>query len=68
MKASVTGTKRSNISATDFANYFKSINNPNDPFFKSDDDILYFNKRFLNSEIQIMFEKLNGSINQEGKL
>ena len=35
------------------------------PFFQSDDDILYFNERFLNSEIQIMFEELNGSITQE---
>ena len=34
-------------------------------FFQSDDDILYFNERFLNSEIQIMFEELNGSITQE---
>ena len=65
MKESLTGSKPSNLSATDFANYFKSINNPNDPFFQSDDDILYFNERFLNSEIQIMFEELNGSITQE---
>ena len=33
LKESVTGPKPSNLSATDFANYFKSINNPNDPFF-----------------------------------
>ena len=65
LKESVTGPKCSNLSATDFANYFKSINNPNDPFFQSDDDILYFNERFLNTEIQIMFEELNGSITQE---
>ena len=65
MKETVTGPKCSNLSATDFANYFKSINNPNDPFFQSDDDILYFNERFLNSEIQIMFEELNRSITQE---
>ena len=65
LKESVTGPKPSNLSATDFANYFKSINNPNDLFFQSDDDILYFNERFFNSEIQIMFEELNGSITQE---
>ena len=35
------------------------------PFFQSDNDILYFNERFLNSEIQIMFEELNGSMTQE---
>ena len=50
LKESVTGPKCSNLSATDFANYFKSINNPNDLFFQADDDILYFNERFLNSE------------------
>ena len=60
LKESVTGPKRPNLSATDFAIYFKSINNPNDPFFQSDDDILYFN-----AEIQIMFEEPNGSITQE---
>ena len=65
LKESVTGPKRTNLKATDFANYFKSINNPNDSFFQPDDDILYFNECFLNSEIQIMFEELNGPITQE---
>ena len=65
LKESVTEPKCSNLSATDFANYFKSINNSYNPFFQSDDDILYFNERFLNSEIQVMFEELNGSVTQE---
>ena len=33
LKESVIGPKCSNLSATDFAKYFRSINNPNDPFF-----------------------------------
>ena len=33
LKESVTGPKCSDLSATDFANYFKAINNPNDTFF-----------------------------------
>ena len=42
--------------------HFKSINNPEDPFFLPDDDILYVNERFLNSEIQLMFDELNDTI------
>ena len=42
--------------------HFKSINNPEDPFFLPDDDILYVNERFLNSEIQLMIDELNDTI------
>ena len=42
-----------------FKKYFKAINNPDDPFLRPDEDILYFNERFLQSELQIMFSELN---------
>ena len=62
LKASVSQPKPKSLSANDFDNYFKSINNPDDPFFQADDDVLHFNERFLNSEIQLMFDELNGQI------
>ena len=54
MKDSVSQPKPKSLSANDFDKYFKSINNPEDPVFQADDDVLYFNERFLNSEIQLM--------------
>ena len=65
LKESVSQPKPKSLSANDFDNYFKSINNPEDPFFQPDDDILYFNERFLNSEIQLMFDELNDTITME---
>ena len=67
LKNSVSQPKFKNISITDFENYFKAVNNPDDPFyfFQPDEDILYFNERFLKSETQIMFDELNGIITVE---
>ena len=65
LKNSVSQPKSKNISITDFENYFKAVNNPDDPFFQPDEDILYFNERFLKSETQIMFDELNGIITVE---
>ena len=48
-----------------FAEYFKSINNPGSVFFKPDEDILYFQQRFLDSEIQVMFSELDVEITRE---
>ena len=31
-------------------------------FFQPDDDIIYFNERYLNGEMQIMFDELNVSL------
>ena len=42
-----------------FERYFKAINNPTDPFFTPDEDILFFNERYVKSELQIMFNELN---------
>ena len=62
LKESVTRQTSKHPSANDFDEYFKAINNPDSHFFQPDDDILYFNERFLNSEIQIMFDELNCTI------
>ena len=59
LKETSSQTKPKNISTDKFAEYFKAINNPEDPFFQPDEDIIYFNERFFNSEIQIMFNELN---------
>jgi len=37
--------------------YFKAVNNPDDPFFKPDEDVLYFNERFVRDEFQTMFNE-----------
>ena len=65
LKSSVAQPKSKNMSIVDFEDYFKAINNPEDPFFQPDEDILYFNERFLNSETQIMFDELNNNITVE---
>ena len=57
-RAANVGTK-STISSDSFSKYFQSINNPNDRFYQADEDILFFNERYVNSEFQIMFEELN---------
>ncbi|MCG7875034.1 MAG: reverse transcriptase domain-containing protein [Candidatus Thiodiazotropha endolucinida] len=48
-----------NVPLNNFERYFKAINNPLDPFFAPDEDILFFNERYVNSELQEMFSELN---------
>ena len=64
LKSTVSGTtKHSNkLSVDTFAQYFKAINNPVDPFYQPDEDIIYFNERFINSETQVMFQELDFEI------
>ncbi|MES9884415.1 MAG: reverse transcriptase family protein, partial [Sedimenticola sp.] len=50
------------IPADSFVEYFRAINNPSDPFFQADEDIIHFNEIVLNAEIKIMFEELNVEI------
>ena len=47
------------LSAEHFAQYFKAINDPDDVFFQPDEDVIYFNERYLNEEIIIMFGELD---------
>ena len=42
-----------------FSEYFQSISDPNDRFYQADEDVLFFNERYLKGEIQIMFDELN---------
>lgn len=48
-----------------FARYFQAINNPEDRFFQADENILYFNERFFNQEISIMFAELDKTISND---
>ena len=65
MLKKASGLKTSSIGITEFERYFKSVSNPDDPFFTPDEDILYFNERYLHNEFQIMFEELNQSFSYE---
>jgi len=53
------GVCKSNITLSAFEQYFKSVNNPNSPFFIPDDDILYFIERYEQNEFDVMFQELN---------
>ena len=66
LKESVVSPKPKNISVDLFDKYFKTINNPEDPFFQADDDILYYKERFLNEEAQVMFDESNVDITSNG--
>ena len=45
-----------------FSSYFSD---PNDRFYQPDEDILYFNERYVQGELQVMFEELQLSISLE---
>ena len=64
LKESVTQSKPTNLSVDHFDDYFKAINNPIDPLFQPDDDIVYFNEHFLKSEVEIIFDELNTIITE----
>ena len=56
------GIKQTNIQINMFEQYFRSVNNPNDPFFTADEDVLHFISRYENNELEIMFQELNRPI------
>jgi hypothetical protein len=56
------GVSDKSISSDTFAEYFSSINNPDDPFFQVDDDVAYFVDRYVDGDLQIMFAELNVDI------
>ena len=66
LKEHAAGVKPANIPLTSFEKYFKAINNPLDPFYSPDEDILFFNERYENNEFNIMFEELNVDFSQGG--
>jgi len=55
----VSNNQPTDITFNMFTEYFKSVNNPDDRFFQPDEDIEYFNQRFLNSELNAMFAELD---------
>ena len=54
--------KASRLNVSHFEEYFRAINNPDSVFFQPDDDAIDFNERYLNGELQIMFDELNDEI------
>ena len=50
------------VTAQQFADYFKAINDPEDRFFQADDDIIYYNERYVRGELDIMFQELDVEI------
>ena len=58
-------TTSSSLSTTHFQEYFKAINNPESMFFQPDEDVVAFNERYLNDELQIMFSELNICITED---
>ena len=50
-----------------FEEYFKAVNNPEDPFFQVDEDIVHFNERFVREEFQVMFHELDSEVSLEEK-
>ena len=65
LKGSVKPIKSSKLHTDDFVRYFKSINDPNSHFYQPDEDIVYFNERYLIEELHVMFEELNIEITRE---
>ena len=65
LKQAANLNNKNSISIDTFSEYFKSINDPNDRFYQADEDVLFFNERYLKGEIQIMFEELNVPITVE---
>ena len=55
-------TAPKSLTSKHFLEYFKSVNNPDDPFYQADEDILEFNERVLCNENETMFEELDLSI------
>ena len=53
------GLRPANVPLSSFEEYFKAVNNPADPFFTPDEDIIHFNERYEKNEFRLMFEELN---------
>ena len=45
--------------------YFRAINDPNTAFYQADGDFIFFNERYFNSEVQIMFSEFDDEISVE---
>ena len=54
-----------NISSNKFAEYFKAINNLDDIFFQLDEEFRFFQERFSDTKIQVMFSELDIGITRD---
>ena len=59
MLKSCAGLPTNNIKSDTFRQYFESVNNPSDPFFTPDEDVLHFMHRYEQNEFNVMFDELN---------
>ena len=57
MKDGSTKWRSSNIDTGTFVQYFNAVNNTEDQFYQADEDVLEFNERYLDGELQIMFDQ-----------
>ena len=57
LKESANFKSSSDVNLSMFERYFKAINNSSDPFFTRA-KMIYFNERYVQSELQIMFSEL----------
>ena len=53
------GVRTTKVPLSSFEQYFKAVNNPTDPFFAPDEDVIYYNERYESNEFSVMFEELN---------
>ena len=65
LKNSQNVNSSNSLSAQKFKEYFKSISDSSTPHYLADEDILQFNDRFLNSEVQIMFAGFDEQISEQ---
>lgn len=48
------------VNSQQFAKYFKAINDPESRvFFQADEDVLYYNERYVKGELEVMFQELD---------
>ena len=62
LKQTANKNTKNSISSKQFADYFKAVNDPSDRFYQVDEDILFFNGRYVRGEFQIIFDELNREI------
>ena len=61
-------TNKNDIKSDTFRQYFESVNNPSDPFFTPDEDVLHFIHRYEQNEFSVMFDELNLPIDDDSLL
>ena len=55
LRCSVSKMCKCVLTTCDFQTYFKSAYDSESIFYQPDDDVLYFNDRYLNGELDVMF-------------